>query len=105
MVSKMEQRKMRNRMYQALQPPKENLMSKERVNELVENYMNKTTENYDLETLIPVSMLRFKQTSSLALSCSCPLPPVRTPAPAPAPVPVPAPAPAPAPAPVPSSLV
>ena len=79
MVSKMEQRKMRNRMYQALQPPKENLMSKERVNELVENYMNKTTENYDLETLIPVSMLRLKQTSSLALSCPCPLPPVPCP--------------------------
>ena len=43
-------------MNQALQSsPQGGLEESDRVNELVENYMKKNTELYDIETLIPVS--------------------------------------------------
>lgn len=55
-VSKLEQHKMRSRMNQALQSsPQGGLEESGRVNELVENYVKKNTELYDIETLIPVS--------------------------------------------------
>ena len=47
---------MRSRMNQALQSsPQDGLEESDRVNELVENYVKKNTEVYDIETLIPVS--------------------------------------------------
>lgn len=47
---------MRSRMNQALQSsPQGGLEESGRVNELVENYVKKNTELYDIETLIPVS--------------------------------------------------
>ena len=47
---------MRSRMNQALQSsPQSGLEESGRVNELVENYVKKNTELYDIETLIPVS--------------------------------------------------
>ena len=47
---------MRSRMSQALQSsPQGGVEESGRVNELVENYVKKNTELYDIETLIPVS--------------------------------------------------
>ena len=47
---------MRSRMNQALQSsPQCGLEESYRVNELVENYVKKNTELYDIEALIPVS--------------------------------------------------
>ena len=49
---------MRTRMNQALQSsPQGGLEESGRVNELVENYMKKNRELYDIETLIPVSIM------------------------------------------------
>lgn len=47
---------MRTRMNQALQTgPKGDPKESDKINELVDNYMKKNTELYDIETLIPVS--------------------------------------------------
>lgn len=55
-VSKLEQHRMRTRMNQALQTgPKGDPKESDKINELVDNYMKKNTELYDIETLIPVS--------------------------------------------------
>ena len=56
-VSKLEQHRMRTRMNQALQtgPSPGDPKESDKINELVDNYMKKNTELYDIEKLIPVS--------------------------------------------------
>lgn len=57
---KLEQHKMRSRMNQALLSNNQGTGDEsDRVNELVENYLKKNTELYDIENLIPVSLSFF----------------------------------------------
>ncbi|KAL9971686.1 hypothetical protein ACROYT_G017884 [Oculina patagonica] len=71
-VSKLEQHKMRSRMNQALQSsPQGGLEESGRVNELVENYMKKNTEQYDIETLIPDVIKSLHRNSSIAPYMAC----------------------------------
>lgn len=71
-ISKLEQHKMRSRMNQALQSsPQGGLEESDRVNELVENYVKKNTELYDIETLIPDVIKSLHRNSSIAPYLGC----------------------------------
>lgn len=55
MVCKAEQRRMRKKVQQALQPTNGTTMDKQQTDDIIDSYMARNTENYDVETLIPVS--------------------------------------------------
>jgi len=71
-VSKLEQHKMRSRMNQALQSNHQGSGEEsERVDVLVENYMKKNTELYDIETLITDVMKSLHRNSSTSPYIPC----------------------------------
>lgn len=71
-VSKLEQHRMRTRMNQALQTgPKGDPKESDKINELVDNYMKKNTELYDIETLIPDVIKSLYRNSTIAPYVSC----------------------------------
>uniref|UniRef100_A0A6P8I7B6 Mitochondria-eating protein n=1 Tax=Actinia tenebrosa TaxID=6105 RepID=A0A6P8I7B6_ACTTE len=53
MVCKSEQRRMRKKVQQALQPTHGSLMDTQQTNDIIESYMLRNGDNYDVETLIP----------------------------------------------------
>ncbi|XP_032223031.2 mitochondria-eating protein isoform X3 [Nematostella vectensis] len=53
MVCKAEQRRMRKKVRHALQPPNGSLIDASQTAEIVDSYMSRNTENFDVETLIP----------------------------------------------------
>ncbi|KAK3696727.1 hypothetical protein QZH41_013089 [Actinostola sp. cb2023] len=52
MVCKAEQRRMRKKVQQALQPTNGSVMDPQQTNDVIDSYMSRNTENYDIETLI-----------------------------------------------------
>jgi hypothetical protein len=55
MVCKSELRRMRKKVQQALQPTNGSLMDSQQTNDIIDSYMCRNTDNYDVEALIPVS--------------------------------------------------
>ena len=50
---------MKSRMTQALQPLSGDMMDEQRVEEIVDNFMKKNTENYNTGVLLSVSCILF----------------------------------------------
>ncbi|XP_020903530.1 mitochondria-eating protein isoform X2 [Exaiptasia diaphana] len=53
MVCKAEQRRMRKKVQQALQPTNGTVMDQQQTDDIIDSYMARNTDNYDVETLIP----------------------------------------------------
>lgn len=67
MVCKSEQRRMRKKVQQALQPTHGSLMDTQQTSDIIDNYMLRNADNYDVETLIPVSSFLASLLPSVAL--------------------------------------